>query len=75
MKQEPYDDDTPMPFGIHKGKRLENVPAAYLLWLYRDKEGVFSGPTVEKLRAYIKDNLDVLEKEDREQKAKSKGHI
>ena len=25
--------ESPMPFGRHKGKRLEDVPANYLLWL------------------------------------------
>ena len=27
------EDDSPMPFGKHKGELLEDVPASYLLWL------------------------------------------
>lgn len=23
----------PMPFGVHKGKRLDDIPSDYLLWL------------------------------------------
>ena len=29
-------DDSVMAFGKHKGERLENVPARYLLWLWDD---------------------------------------
>lgn len=27
-------DESIMPFGKHKGEKLANVPADYLLWLY-----------------------------------------
>ncbi len=27
-------DSDIMPLGKHKGKRLQNVPASYLMWLY-----------------------------------------
>jgi uncharacterized protein (DUF3820 family) len=52
-----YDDDTPMPFGAHKGKKLANVPATYLLWCY--EQSWCKG----HLRTYIQNNLDVLKKE------------
>ena len=42
----------------HKGKALANVPSAYLIWMYEQAKGV----PVE-YRLYIKDNLDVLQKE------------
>lgn len=29
-----YTDETPMPFGKHKGTPLKDVPPSYLLWLY-----------------------------------------
>lgn len=29
------DDNDPMPFGEHKGKKMADIPASYLLW-YRD---------------------------------------
>lgn len=49
-------DNTPMPFGEHKGEKLANVPADYLIWLYR--QGTIIG-----LMRYIEDNEDVLLKE------------
>ena len=58
---EQLEDDSLMPWGIHKGKKMEKVPAAYLLWLYDNKkcgEG--------NVKDYIIDNLDVLEKEKKE---------
>lgn len=27
-------DQDPMPFGIHKGKSMANVPDSYLIWIY-----------------------------------------
>lgn len=30
-----YTDKTPMPWGQHKGKAMEDVPSDYLLWLLR----------------------------------------
>lgn len=48
------EDESLMPFGPHKGKKLANVPARYLLSLYKQ-------PDLDKeLKFYIKDNLDVL---------------
>lgn len=46
-----------MPFGIHKGKEMANVPASYLLWLYENNK---CGGDV---KAYIEDNLDVIQTE------------
>lgn len=50
------DDNTLMPFGQHKGEKLANIPADYLIWLYR------KGTTPE-LVEYIEDNEEVLLKE------------
>lgn len=47
-------DNSPMPFGIHKGKAMANVPDSYLKWLY--SEGKCYGP----VKAYIEENADVL---------------
>lgn len=52
-----FDDDTPMPFGKHKGKRLEDVPASYLLWLWDDGWWQRAG---EPLGAYLADAFDAL---------------
>ena len=50
------DDKSLMPWGKWKGTAMANVPDDYLLWLYdNDKcDG--------DVKAYIKDNLDVLKK-------------
>lgn len=50
-------DNSLMPFGIHKGKALANVPAKYLLWLYKEGKCGF------ELRRYIEENIAVLKEE------------
>lgn len=50
-------DDCPMPWGIHKGKRMEDVPASYLIYFYDQNK------CSADVRAYIEDNLDVLRME------------
>ena len=49
-------DKSIMPFGIHKGKQLDQIPDSYLLWLYESNK--CSG----ELKEYIEDNLDVIKK-------------
>jgi len=46
-----------MPFGIHKDKKMKDVPASYLIWLYDNNK------CTDIVREYIIDNLDVLRKE------------
>jgi Putative quorum-sensing-regulated virulence factor len=56
------DDNTPMPFGKHKGTALANVPADYLLWWYQvntDKPLIIN-ETHTALKAYILDNIKQL---------------
>ena len=48
-----------MPFGAHKGKKLANVPADYLLYIYKQR-WLRNGP----LKDYISNNLDVLRDEE-----------
>ena len=50
-------DETIMPFGAHRGKKLANVPANYLIWMYENKR------LVPYLEEYVKDNWLVLETE------------
>lgn len=50
-------DDSPMPWGAHKGKAMVDVPAKYLLYLH--DEGKCSGAVKE----YIEENMDALIKE------------
>ena len=52
-----FDDNTVMPFGKHKGKKMANVPAVYLLWLYGE------GCNHEGVKKYIVANLSLLEQE------------
>jgi uncharacterized protein (DUF3820 family) len=47
-------DNSFMPYGKHKGKKMINVPADYLLWLYENQK--CSG----EVRAYIASNHEVL---------------
>lgn len=50
-------DNTLMPFGMHRGKAMVNIPAVYLLWLYNN------GCNHEGVKKYILNNLDALNKE------------
>lgn len=52
-----YTDETPMPFGKHKGTAMANVPADYLLYLL--DAGIKEGP----VKAYIMDNIEALRAE------------
>ena len=56
-------DDDPMPFGKHKGRKMSEVPARYLDWL-RDQDWLAQWPDV---RSYVEDNETVLDEELREQ--------
>lgn len=59
METEKFTDKSLMPFGKYKGRRLIDVPAHHLLWLYRnDRAG--------RLKEYIRDNFDALLKENKE---------
>lgn len=53
----PLTDESLMPFGKHKGTKMANVPASYLLWMY-EQECVSM-----EIHNYVKDNLDVLKQE------------
>lgn len=49
-----------MPFGKHRGQRMEDVPAAYLLWLWNN--GLKDQPGKE-VHGYVSENLDALQQE------------
>lgn len=63
-------DDSPMPIGRHKDKRMEEVPAKYLMFLYSEwaKSDFRVARAAVPVLAYIRENLDVLNKELSEQK-------
>lgn len=56
-------DQDLMPFGIHRTKRMEHVPADYLLWLWDDGGaggGLWNGARSEgarSVREYIVANF------------------
>lgn len=52
--EEKMTDESIMMFGKHKGEKLANVPSQYLLWAYDQ-------PWCKgQLKAYIFENMDVL---------------
>lgn len=55
-------DETLMPWGKHKGEKLANIPAAYLIWLY-ENAGITTQYWNKGLADYIRKNLDVLKAE------------
>ena len=61
-------DTDPMPFGKHKDKLMQDVPASYLLWLWYDgglKKEHESGLSGDRLAVarYIIENLHALMQE------------
>jgi hypothetical protein len=65
-----------MPFGPHKGKRLLDLPAAYLLNLYDEGIDVdvsdhISEDVIRDLYAYIRASYDALEVENKNQQGDS----
>lgn len=58
-----------MPFGKHKGKEMQDVPASYLLHLYHENKTNFTSqshmmpPPSKQVMIYIEDNLQALEQE------------
>ena len=66
-------DESIINFGMHKGKKLANVPASWLLWFYHNTNvsaswllWFYHNTNVSAVNAdlheYIKDNLQALEK-------------
>jgi uncharacterized protein (DUF3820 family) len=53
-KPEPLKDDSIMPTGKHKGEKMINVPANYLMHIYD------SGMCNNLVKVYIESNLDVI---------------
>lgn len=49
-----------MPFGKHKGRAMEDVPASYLHWLWEN--GIYKEPE-NPVYAYIVDSMGALERE------------
>lgn len=56
----PLDDLSPMPFGKHKGVPMQDVPAAYLHWLWSNGK---ADDALCPVTLYIKQNLNALKQE------------
>lgn len=54
-------DESIMPYGKYKGKKMANVPASYLMWMHRE------GKLFQSIQEYVTENLDVLEKQEKEE--------
>ena len=53
-------DDSPMPWGKHKGMPMVDVPASYLFWLWSER-GLERQTTTDAVANYISRNLATLE--------------
>lgn len=69
MSITPFDDDSKMPFGQHKGKAMSDVPDDYLKWFWNEnKEQYLNDEPLSQntlsIMAYIEDNLDNIDVDD-----------
>lgn len=55
----PLEDTDPMPFGKHKGEPMQDVPASYLHWLWKE----IQHDKTSNVGDYIRRNLSALKKE------------
>lgn len=56
MGYEKLIDDSKMPFGKHKGERMEDVPVEYLHWYWHNG-------SPGNVKEYIAENMDALKHE------------
>ena len=56
-KTGPLDDFSVMPFGLHRGQQMIDVPASYLLNIYDTPY------CTQNVTDYVKENKEVLEHE------------
>ncbi len=64
-----FTDESKMPFGTHKGKKLLDVPDDYLKWVWLENREQYLNEetmpvTTAALMKYIEDNLDSIEVDD-----------
>lgn len=64
-------DNSSMPFGAHKGKAMANVPASYLLFLWKQVFRERPDPS-SNVSMYINRNLDDLEQEAKKNERRTK---
>ncbi len=61
LDKTPWNGDTRIPWGKHKGERLTNVPGEYLLWYYeqpwaKDWPGLYA--YVKEIHDALQENVD-----------------
>ena len=56
-----FNDLTPMPWGMHAGIPMQDVPASYMFWLWSSRG--FEHDMVNPVAIYIRDNLSAFEQE------------
>lgn len=54
-------DESVLTFGIHAGRKVGNVPARYLIFLYEQKR------LPENLKAYVVENFAALKKQEHDE--------
>ena len=54
------DYEMPMPWGKHKGTKMANVPAPYLLYIWRAVYNSNANDDSPWLAKYIKNNLEIF---------------
>ena len=66
--KEKLTDESIMPFGTFKDKKMANVPAWYLYSFYNNNVGKILYGNGKNVFIYVKDNLDTIEADmDKEQ--------
>lgn len=68
-KRVKFTDQTPMPWGEHKGTPMKDVPSSYLLWLFK-QPWIRDWPDVH---AYLVANQDALLAEEEEDSPPASG--
>jgi len=53
-------DESKMPWGQYAGKRMDQIPGHYLMWVHKNMARNQNNKTVHD---YIIDNLEIIEKE------------
>jgi len=56
-------DDSQMPFGKHKGVRMQDVPARYLDWFLGECDPEEASDDALAVLSYIQRNLNVIQSE------------
>lgn len=50
-------ENSPMPYGKYKGKKIKDLPSDYLLWLYYNNRAIMA------IRSYVEKHIRELEQQ------------